>query len=165
MKNKYTLLPFTLSYIEELRSWFNNKSELDKWAGPNFRFPHTTETFSHDMRHQELASFCLFDAQQAFVAFGQYYQRLNCCHLGRLVVNPNHRGKGIAKVLIEQLSTLGIKTLSLSDLQLKTQPIKNISLFVLADNAPALTLYQKLGFKAQNYPEVMPLDNCLYMVK
>jgi ribosomal protein S18 acetylase RimI-like enzyme len=89
------------------------------------------------------------------LAFGQYYLRLGNCHLGRLIVNPNFRGQGIASHLINQLSTLGR-----SDLR-----TDSCSLFVLGHNKSAIKVYTKLGFSMADYPEEIPLKNCFYMVQ
>ncbi|GLX77044.1 hypothetical protein tinsulaeT_03840 [Thalassotalea insulae] len=145
---------FSLNYLAELRSWFNEQTELDKWAGPNFRFPHTAQSFAQDLNTETLASYCLVNENDELLAFGQYYQRLTCCHLGRLVVNPKYRGKGLASTLIKALAKKGMQQLKLSSL----------SLFVLADNLTALNAYKKIGFIEQDYPEPLPLENCLYMV-
>ncbi len=154
MTQQIELIKFSLNYIAELRSWFSNKAELDIWAGPNFSYPHNEQTFIEDTKCQEIASYCLVDQSKNLLAFGQYYQRLAHCHLGRLVVNPHYRGQGLAKTLIEELSVKGMDELKLSSL----------SLFVIANNLPALTAYKKLGFIEQAYPEVLPIENCLYMV-
>ena len=90
-----------------------------------------------------------------FLAFGQYYQRLGKCHLGRLIVNPKFRGKGVAAKLMHGICELGLTELEL----------KECSLFVLADNSNAIQAYKKFGFSFVEYPDEIPLDNCLYMVK
>ena len=154
-ESSYKLIPFTLSHVESLRSFFSNHSEISQWAGPNFRYPHTTQTFLEDLRYQELSSYSLINDSGELLAFGQYYQRLIHCHLGRLVVNPQLRGLGLAKVLIKELSIIGQKDLCLSSL----------SLFVLDNNKPAKNLYKTLGFKEKSYPEELPLNNFLYLIR
>ena len=102
-----------------------------------------------------LKSFSLISNEGDFLAFGQYYLRLGMCHLGRLVVNPNLRGKGIVSHLIKQLSIFGK-----SDLR-----TDSCSLFVLGHNESAIQAYTKLGFSMAEYPEEIPLKNCFYMVQ
>lgn len=89
------------------------------------------------------------------MAFGQYYLRLERFHLGRLVVNPNLRGQGIASNLTHQLSVLG-------ESDLKTD---SCSLFAPEHNKSAIQTYTKLGFSMTDYPEEISLENCIYMVK
>lgn len=142
-------------HITELMSWFTNEQQLKQWSGPNFDYPFTVESFKRDLRMESLSSFVLLNDDNQFVAFGQYYLRLNCCHLGRLVVKPTLRGKGIITQLIQTLEKSGKQKLG----------VKSCSLFVLADNEAAIAAYQKSGFSLATYPEAIPLDNCLYMTK
>ena len=53
-----------------------------------------------------------------------------------VAVHPNHRRQGIAEMLILQLMR-----------DLKERGNQNLSLEVRASNAPAITLYEKLGFE------------------
>lgn len=56
-------------------------------------------------------------------------------HLGFMYVLPAYRGKGINKLLIEQLTNWA-----------KEQGISEIRLQVYTDNAPAIRAYEKVGF-------------------
>lgn len=138
----------------ELMSWFSSEDELSVWSGPNFRYPFNLDTFKCDLDLNTLKSFSLISSEGDFLAFGQYYLRLGKCHLGRLVVNPSFRGKGIASHLINQLSILGKTDLNTD----------KCSLFVLGHNESAIQAYTKLGFTMAHYPEKIPIENCFYMV-
>lgn len=142
-------------HIIELMSWFKDQDELKIWAGPNFNYPFNLTTFKHDLNLRTLKSFALISNEGDFLAFGQYYLKLEKCHLARLVVNPRFRGKGIAAHLITQLITLGKPDLNTD----------SCSLFVLSQNIKAIKAYSKLGFSKAEYPEQIPLENCLYMVQ
>ena len=150
----YLTQPSDENFIE-LMSWFSSKEELSLWSGPNFRYPFNLNTFKSDLNLDTFKSFSLISEQGDLLAFGQYYQRLGKCHLGRLVVNPHFRGKGIASQLISKLTTLGKSDLNTD----------SCSLFVLKHNKSAIQAYTKLGFLLADYPETMPLENCLYMVR
>jgi ribosomal protein S18 acetylase RimI-like enzyme len=141
--------------IIELMSWFSSEDELSIWSGPNFRYPFDLSTFKSDLNLNNLKSFSLMSSEGDFLAFGQYYLRLGRCHLARLVVNPSFRGQGIASHLISQLSILGKSDLSTD----------SCSLFVLGHNESAIQVYTKLGFSMADYPEKIPLENCLFMVQ
>jgi len=149
------LIPATVQHINDLMPWFTCEQQVAIWAGPNFSFPFSKESFLRMIKWQELASFSLVNNSGELIAFGQFYQRLDCCHLGRLVVNPLMRGQGIGKTLVNELSRKGMENLKLAKL----------SLFVLADNKAALNLYLSLGFNLQTYPDNVGLENCLYLVK
>lgn len=139
----------------ELMSWFSTEEELTVWSGPDFRYPFDLSSFKSDLKLDSLKSFSLISTEGSLLAFGQYYLRLGRCHLGRLVVNPNLRGQGIASHLIQKLSVLGKSDLNTD----------SCSLFVLGHNKSAIQAYTKLGFSMADYPDELPLDNCFYMVK
>lgn len=149
------LIPCTKEHIYFLSTWCSSLQEVEQWAGPDIRFPYTPETFLMDIKYQELSCYGLINQKNELVAFGQFYERLSNCHLGRLIVNPHFRGQGIAKKLVIYLSKQAISTLKLHKL----------SLFVYSNNVPALTLYKKLGFIEKDYPENLSITNCLYLTK
>ncbi len=126
--------------------WFPDQRSCQLWAGPTFRFPFTESTFLEDTRNRELPSYVLLGADERSVGFGQYYLRAGRCHLARLVIAPKYRGQGLGRSLIGELVELGVKDLRIGE----------CSLFVAADNAPAIRLYQKLGFEKVPYPEDDP---------
>jgi ribosomal protein S18 acetylase RimI-like enzyme len=135
--------------------WFSSEEELHHWSGPNFRYPYDFSSFTEDLKLNVLNSFSLVSNDGEFLAFGQYYQRLGKCHLGRLIVSPHCRGKGVALELMRRICELGLKKLQ----------VRQCSLFVLADNKAAIKAYEKFGFLFAEYPEEISFDNCLYMVK
>lgn len=151
-----TLKEASTAQVEVLLSWFNNQHDITYWGGPGLTFPVGLKPFIRQIKFHELPSFSLVDRQGNFLAFGQFYRRLNRNHLGRLAVNPNHRGKGLGKKLVVELI---VKACHL-------QGQAQTSLFVMRDNVPAISLYQSLGFVEQNYPEPLTgvLANCAYMV-
>lgn len=151
----FRLVCFETDLLQTLINWFNNEDELKLWAGPSIRFPYTISTFTEDIKIKQLASFALLNDQNDFVGFGQFYNRLDHCHLGRLVIAPELRGQGVAKTLLELLMNEGKKQLKLD----------RYSLFVLEHNQNAIKAYKKSGFLVSQYPEDMAIGNCLYMTK
>jgi len=143
------------SHIQEMMNWFSSEKDLTDWSGPNFRYPYDLPSFTEDLKLSSLRSFSLVSNKAEFLAFGQYYQRLDKCHLGRLIVNPEFRGKGIAAELMRQLCQQGINELN----------VTACSLFVLAHNEYAIQAYKKFGFSFADYPDEISLAHCLYMVK
>ena len=136
-------------------SWFESEQKLIIWSGLNFRYPFDQSTFTEDLNLDSLDSFVLISDDFQLLAFGQCYLRLGRCHLGRLVVSPKQRGKGLVSNLISLLSNFGMNKFN----------VDACSLFVLEENIPAIKAYEKIGFITTDYPDVNPLDNCLYMVK
>ena len=151
----FTVSPVLQIHLIEMMSWFADQEQLDQWAGPNFRYPFDLESFTEDLRLQALDSLCLIDNKSRLVAFGQVYERVGRCHLGRLVVSPRFRGQGAVAVLMNELIRVGTAKFATSE----------CSLFVLEDNKGAIRAYEKAGFKTTEYPEPMPLENTRYMVK
>jgi GNAT superfamily N-acetyltransferase len=64
-----------------------------------------------------------------------YYKHKQHAYLGFMYVVPQHRGKGINKLVIETLKQWAI-----------SQKINELILEVYYDNAPAIKAYEKFGF-------------------
>ena len=143
------------AHLIELRSWFKNQDELLTWGGPGISFPTEQGKFESELNLESLASFVLLNHESVMIGFGQFYQRLTHCHLGRLAIAPNQRGKGHIYTLVGLLQKAGQKQLG----------INSNSLFVMQDNHIAIKAYQKLGFEQRLYPEDSPMEGCFYMVK
>ena len=138
----------------EMMKWFPTAARCHEWGGPEFRFPFTPATFREDMQLERLPSYVLLDAGDgALMGFGQYYARLDRCHLARIVVAPPYRGRRIGEGLILELARTGCAALGADE----------CSLFVLPGNERALRLYRRMGFVEEPYVgESLP--GSLYMV-
>ena len=126
-----------------MMAWFPDAASCHVWGGHRFRFPFTEATFVEDSRVHELPTYVLVADTGELLAYGQYYLRVGRCHLGRLVVAPTHRGRGVGERLVRELVTLGSNRLGVSE----------SSLFVVPDNTRAVALYRRLGFTPTAYPE------------
>ncbi len=151
---KMHLVKPTKLHIAEMMNWFPDEKSLFQWSGPNFKYPYDLDSFTRDLKLRKLGSYSLVDEIGSLVAFGQFYLRLKRCHLGRLVVSPTQRDKGIGRILISQLSQQGCQQLT----------VDSCSLFVLSDNRAALKLYTSCGFIEAIYPEKISIENCLYLI-
>lgn len=134
--------------------WFNSEKAVFYWGGPDITYPLQIKRFKTESKYRKSHSYVLKQGRK-LLAFGQIYNRLDHCHLGRFVVNPKFRGLGVGRCLITALCDEGKKILGL----------EQASLFVLDDNETALHLYKKLGFELAQYPDKLKLANCLYMIK
>lgn len=152
-----SLTAATEDHARTLLTWFDNLHDMTYWGGPGMVFPISCENFISLIRLHDLASFSLIDEDGSLHAFGQFYQRVGKNHFGRLVVSPDSRGLGVGKVLVN----------GLIDKAKTQQGMADSSLFVMADNTPAIALYQALGFCQTDYPESLTgiLSECLYMVR
>jgi len=138
-----------------MTSWFDSEQALHQWAGPNFRFPYSDASFLEDLNLDQLTSYGLYNEDNTLLGFGQCYERLGRNHLARLVINPAYRGQGLSLELIPRLIEEANKQF----------PRLETSLFVLKQNAVAISCYKKLGFEFFEYPEDNPLPGCFYMVR
>lgn len=153
--SEFELTGVSEQHLLEMMTWFACESELKQWAGPNFTYPYDANSFAKDLNLNRLDSFSLLNHKHEFVAFGQCYKRLQSCHLGRLAVAPTHRGNNYIAHLMHHLIEFGrIKFTT-----------RSCSLFVLEQNSAAISAYQKYGFECAPYPEPIPFENCLYMLK
>lgn len=149
------LVPATQAHLTNMMAWFDSPVSLMTWGGPGMTFPFDLALFSRDVRLAELPSWALVAANGDVQGFGQYYLREGRCHLGRLVISPAYRGRGLAKLLVRELVRLGSRALQVGE----------VSLFVLTDNTTARRCYEALGFAYVEYPgPSIGIDNCLYMV-
>jgi len=142
--------------IDRLMKWFCDKDAVNVWGGPEFRYPFTRHSFAEDMHWGRMASFSLRDPRGQFAAFGQVYERFERINLARLVANPDMRGQGIGKRLVEMLMAVSRPMFDCAE----------YSLFVFRDNIPAYKCYLSVGFKVVDYPQDMPLaDVCYYLTR
>lgn len=135
-------------------NWFTDQAITLEWAGPGLRYPFDEQTFLEDLALNRLDSFVLTEKDQ-LMAFGQCYSRIGRCHLGRLAVAPEARGKGLVAELMDRLIEFGQEKFVAN----------SSSLFVLENNEAAIRAYSRYGFVEESYPEPMPFERCLYMVK
>lgn len=154
------LIKPTLKHFERMAELIYSRRLLHEWAGTTVGYPFTADTLMSDFKVPERLSFSLVDSQQRFVAFGQCYERLGRCHLGRLFVDPvfrgkTYEGKRVIAHLIDGISVEGCAAYK-SDL---------CSLFVLKNNQAAIKAYHNIGFELSDYPLGTPFASCLYMTR
>ncbi|WP_026801607.1 GNAT family N-acetyltransferase [Pontibacillus halophilus] len=68
-------------------------------------------------------------------AYVHNYFGVNRIHVNQIAIKENHRGNGLAKVLMEEIEQLAFK-----------EGIETIDLFVSDSNLAALNLYESMGF-------------------
>jgi ribosomal protein S18 acetylase RimI-like enzyme len=146
---------FHESHLPELMTWFRDKTALQTWGGPEFRYPFTEATFREDAKLTSLPTWSLVQDDGVLAAFGQCYLRVGRCHVGRLAVPPSLRGRGHGTTLIRELARWGTAEFG----------VDSLSLFVVSTNQRAIELYRRLGYSEMSYPEPSPATDCfIYMV-
>ena len=142
--------------FSELMTWFPDAASVDRWGGPEFRFPFTRESFLEDCRIDTMKSYALRNPDGLLAAFGQSYERNGRGHLARLIANPSLRRQGAGTRLIEMI----VATL---DAQFDYD---EYSLFVYRDNMPAYRCYLSLGFAVADYPvDGVMADRCYFLTR
>jgi len=136
-----TLIQTSLKDIEIILSWINSKSAVRLWGGPKVRYPFTIESICEDIQFGKTNTFSLVNEKSELLGIGQFFlindERI---HLARIIISPDHRGKGFGEVLCKLLIEKGVETYG----------DKKISLKVNIENHNAIKLYKKLGFKVSD---------------
>lgn len=149
------LIPSRQEHLDILKGWISNQSEAYYWGGPGFRYPFTDDTFLEDIRWKKMPSCSLISEDGNLLGFGQYYENQGRCHLARLIVSPDHRGRGLGRFLISELIDAGLRDLALDE----------CSLFVIRSNERAMKCYKSLNFRETPWPDWMKrYDGVSYMV-
>lgn len=120
-------------------SWIPDADACLRWAGPRIRFPLVPEVLAQELFEADRTSRCLIDPGDPDrpLAFGQHWERApGNRHLGRVVVDPSHRGFGLGHALVTRLV----------DEARAIDGTDWITLRVFADNRPALAVYRQAGF-------------------
>jgi len=152
----FQLVKFHPQLIPEMMSWFTTAQAVVLWAGYNFTFPFSQNSFHSQLKLQSIPAYALLESKtNKLVGFGQLMSDGRRCHLVRIAVNPEFRGKGLGQILLRALMLKGIRLF---------EP-EAFSLFVNKSNQSAIHLYQKLGFKISQYHSKMPNEQSWYMLK
>ena len=121
---------------ESIASWVPDAVAWLRWAGPRVPFSFTADLPTL-LSVVDGESYCLADKSAIPLGFGQYWVLTpGSVHLGRIIVSPLARGKGIGRMLCQQLVAKAIQTTGAT----------TVTLRVYRDNAAAVALYTSLGF-------------------
>jgi ribosomal protein S18 acetylase RimI-like enzyme len=134
---EYILRPATPADLRAVATWVQTAEQLRLWAGPALTFPPVADITWHEIGATDKNSFSLVDSGGNIVGFGQLLVREpNRVHFARIIVSSTIRGKGLGRVLCQELIRVGIE---------RCQPAA-FTLNVYRDNVPAFNLYKSLGF-------------------
>lgn len=133
-----------LADISQLNAWRNDKSLVDS-LGNNFRYiaEHIDENWYKDYiknREKQVRLAILTDESKRYVGnvnLTNIHPINASAEFSILIGDESARGKGVGLLATKMILTHGFKNLNLH----------RIYLTVLVDNQPALTLYEKVGFK------------------
>lgn len=133
------LVSFTKSHYQILINWVKEPETLFNFAGIGFNYPLTEEQLDKYLAsNPDRKPFLAIDTDSNPIAFGEIIpQGEASARLGHLIIGESqNRGKGVGQQFIKALNQK-------AKLQLQ---IKNMDLFVLEGNMPAINCYLKSGF-------------------
>lgn len=140
------------SDLAVVASWIGSESECRLWCGTRVAYPIDLVTLPDSIEYGACESWTA-TIGAAVVAFGQLVPKpRNRLPLARLITAPDHRGKGIGRLI----------TAHLLQHALARSP-SAVSLNVFRENRPALTLYESLGFVSVKRPSEEMESSSLYM--
>ena len=144
-----------LEDTREIMGWFPDEKSVILWGSPYTRYPLREETFLTDIYWDRISSRVARTEDGRLLAFGQFYLKLGRCHLARLVINPEFRGRGLGEAFVAALMKHGAESLGTD----------TFSLYVMTYNKPAYNCYKNLGFELAPNPDGdAKLENCVFMV-
>lgn len=153
------LIPFTSAYFSILQSWINSKELLFRFSGIDFSYPlswHALEAYQ-DQHPDRKFYVDLFEDGIPY-AFGEIIpQDQQSVRLARLLIGKSeYRGQGLGVQFIFRL---------LQEVK-QTFKVNDVDLFVLADNAPAIRCYEKVGFKfVESADFMLPFEGQAYKIR
>ena len=144
MRARYTagtmdhlLRPVLPAHFAVIAGWLDSPAATRRWAGSGVPFPLPADAFAAALGLPARPGWALLNAAGACVGFGQYWQSApGCIHLGRIIVAPHARGRGLGSVLMTRLCAEAVRHAD----------VVQLTLNVYRDNAAALALYRDLGF-------------------
>jgi len=144
-----------LEHAREIMGWFPDKESVTRWGSPYMKYPLQEETFLEDIYWGRMSARIALADDGRLLGFGQFYLKFGRCHLARLAINPELRGRGLGEEFIAALMKHGSEHLDTPD----------FSLYVMTANKPALNCYRNLGFNLADFPDEGPrLEDCVFMV-
>ncbi|PCI37041.1 MAG: hypothetical protein COB53_07650 [Elusimicrobia bacterium] len=135
------ITPASLSEIQQVTSWVTSEEDCRLWAGPKLAFPINFKTLPVEMDIEDSDSYALYDGDD-LAGFGQLKRKgKERVHLARIIISPEHRKKGLGRILVGQLLEKG-----------RQKGCIRASLNVYKGNRAAHWLYASLGFEILERP-------------
>ena len=133
------LQPATLEDLQTVLTWIETPEQLKRWGGPLLSWPPRVEQTWRQIEADTHKVFALVGENGEVTGLGQTLRREeNGVHLGRIILSPALRGKGVGRVFMQNLIEKGSELFN---------PLF-FSLYVYNDNIPAVRLYFFIGTTA-----------------
>lgn len=136
--------------LDEIVSWVADAEELHLFSGPRLQWPLTADQLQAIAATHGLAPFVVVSTSDEVVAHFDLDVDGQDARLGRVIVKPGLRGRGLAGTVV-QLAIGQARRLGAADM----------SLSVIATNEPAIRTYPRAGFAV--HPESSPREDVIVM--
>jgi RimJ/RimL family protein N-acetyltransferase len=144
------LRPYKKSDAKYLLNWINDERLFSMWSANKFQYPLTEaqlEKFKEKIENDENGWITIAIDEKGtpvghFLMISADYVK-NSIHMGFIVVDPEIRGKGYGKEMVELATKYAFEILKFS----------RITLNVFDTNPSAHNCYKKVGFVDENYIE------------
>jgi len=125
------------SDYKSLASWVPDALASRSWAGPKISFPFSAAELPGLLTVAGSRSYFLAEGNSSPNAFGQHWVIAEgAVHIGRIIVAPRFRRKGVGRILLEQIMGEAVRWTHAT----------SVTLTVYRDNTAAVALYCSLGF-------------------
>jgi RimJ/RimL family protein N-acetyltransferase len=140
---KNMLIPFDIREFNTLNNWIDSRETIELFAGYDWKYPLTTSEFEFYKKNNPTKFHFFFrtkdsDSNMGFAEI--ITQGENTPRIGRLILDPNLRGKGYGSIFIKELIQEAKQICSSN----------KVYLYVFEDNTRALKTYLNLGFIIQS---------------
>lgn len=136
-----TLKATRLQDFSTIIKWVTSQESLMQWAGPAFQFPLDDEQWKDYISRPHQFTYTAVETTSniicGHIALGNIDSINQQARIGKVIVNPDSRGKGIAEHMIKQVLTIAFNEYR----------CHKVTLGVFDFNTPALHCYEKLGFQ------------------
>ncbi len=134
----HRLQPVQPQDYASIAGWLDSAAATLRWAGPGVPYPLPPDRFEHVLQLRERPGWVLLDTSDQRVGFGQAWStQPGTVHLGRLLVAPQARGRGLGRGLVQALIAQACQAAA----------VERLTLRVYRDNAAAVAVYSSLGFE------------------
>lgn len=142
------LHPVQPAHYATIGAWLDSAGATQRWAGPGVLYPLAPDAFAQALQLQQRPGWVLLDAEGHCVGFGQYWPTSpGTLHLGRIIVSPQARGRGLGRVLMQALMAQALQSAA----------VERLTLRVYRDNVAAVALYRDLGFQLMEEASTLEL--------